>query len=217
MRDRSLILIALIPCLTGSLISCMREPSFDSVYTVITPNNLQPTASIPAPTDDPILTVTGSFNAQQAEKSLSETGVSQNNLNETTNNENASKRSQSISMDRALIEAVGTVEYTVEDPFEKEGTTFQGVLFRDLLTLWQVPETAQHLTITALNDYQVQVPISLFQDYPILLALKQNGQVMTRDYRGPAMLVTPIDQYPNVQELANREYWIWQVKTIHIE
>lgn len=187
-----MLLFSLLSC---SLTARQQSPTFDSVYTVVTSSQQIPNV-IPAPTNTPILTITGNFNATQ---------------------EGVNASIPSISMDRSLIEAVGTVEYTVKDPFEREDTTFQGVLFRDLLSLWQVPETAQQLTITALNDYQVQVPVALLKEYPVLLAFKQNGQVMTRDYRGPAMLVTPIDQYPNVPELTNREYWAWQISTIHIE
>ena len=120
-----------------------------------------------------------------------------------------------IAMDRANIEALGTIEYAVEDPFEKQENTFSGVLFRDLLDLWQVSENAQQLTITALNDYQVTIPITLLREYPVLMAMQQNGQTMTRDYRGPAMLVAPINAYPSVRALANREDWSWQIKTIH--
>ena len=206
MRYRLFIFVMLMASFTScNRLSAAKNPSFDIPYTVISPGSLQPTDAIPAPTDDILLTVTGDFSAVQAAETNAE------NLSEERSSE------RSIVMDRASIEAVGTVEYTVEDPFEKEESAFQGVLFRDLLSLWQVSQAAEHLTMTALNDYQVQVPISLLEDYPIMLALKQNGEVMTRDYRGPAMLVAPIDQYPAVQELAKREYWIWQIKTIHIE
>lgn len=196
MSYRSLIAVPLFIFVVG----CSSEPNFDAAYERITLGTLQAGSLIPEATGEPIITVTGNIGAVQDGEAPT-----------TSENDNR------IVMDQTRLNAVGMVEYAVEDPFERKHNTFRGVLFRDLLDLWQVPPEAERLVMTALNDYEVNVPISMLREYPVLLAQQQNGQVMTRDYRGPAMLVTPLTQYPSVKDLAYQDYWIWQIKTIHVE
>jgi hypothetical protein len=183
---------AIVGCMTG----CATQPKFDSVYKRVSPANIQAGQAIPTPKDKPLITITGEIKAQ---------------------NSSSASKTPTITMDRASLQAVGLVEYEVKDFFELKVNRFRGVLMRDLLALWQVPPEANQVTLTALNDYKVTIPIKLMQDYPILLALEQNGNMMQPDYRGPAMIVTPHQQYSSVKALDNQYYWIWQIATIHIE
>ncbi|MBX3015636.1 MAG: molybdopterin-dependent oxidoreductase [Caldilineaceae bacterium] len=151
---------------------------------------LQPGVAIPPPATAPILTITGTIG---------------------TFNDPAG-----IVMDRATLEESGVVEYTVLDPFEERKIQYRGVLMRDLLALWQVPDDAQTVHFVAINDYMIDVPITDFYQYPVLFALQADGEYMQPDYRGPAMLVYPVDNY-EFDLLAVRRKWIWQIKTIRIE
>ena len=177
------------PLLIVALVGCTSQPDFDSVYTRLNTAHLEAGKPIPKPQEDIILTVLGQIG--------------------TTNED------QIIAMDVPTIESVGLVEYTVEDPFEKEQRTFTGVLMKDLLGLWQVSPDATVLTVTALNDYQIDVPIDLLREYPVIFALKQDGEYMTPDYRGPAMLVFPYEHYQF--EIGTESYWAWQIKTITVK
>lgn len=178
---------------------CNAQPSFDAVYSRVSPATLQVGQPIPVPRGEPIVTVTGNINAHQSQIS-------------TKSGENAQ-----IVMDRTSLEVVGLVEYTVKDLFEPKVNRFRGVLMRDLLNQWQVPSSASNVTLTALNDYKITIPIQLLRQYPVLFAMDQDGVAMQPDYRGPAMIVMPYEQYPSVQELAEPNYWIWQITKIHIE
>ena len=170
---------------------CDPKPNFDSVYTRITESTfvLSTANDIPLPQNEVILTVTGKINTHN--------------------------KGNSLVMDLETIESVGLVEYTVEDPFEKEQRTFQGVLMRDLLDLWQVDSQATTLEVTALNDYKIDIPINIFREFPVIFALKQDGEYMTPDYRGPAMLVFPYNDY-EFEHLIVHAYWAWQIKAIFI-
>jgi len=170
--------------------SCTVKPSFTDAYTVVSAATLKPGAPIPLPAQETILTVTGKVKAM--------------------NSDNA------ILMDRATIEAAGVVEYTVTDPFEERPITYRGVLMRDLLSLWQVNEDAKQVHLIALNDYKIDIPIAEFSQYPILFALQADGVYMEPDYRGPAMLVYPVDQYEFDLIVVQRN-WIWQIKAIDIQ
>ncbi|MEM9163292.1 MAG: molybdopterin-dependent oxidoreductase [Cyanobacteria bacterium P01_F01_bin.4] len=172
-----------------ALVGCSAQPEFDSVYTQLDTPSLAAGSAIPDPQEDVILTVSGQVGA--------------------------ANEGQTIVMDIPTIESAGLVEYTVEDPFEKEERTFEGVLMKDLLALWQVSPEATVLSVTALNDFQVDVPIELVRDYPVIFALKQDGEYMTPDYRGPAMLVFPYDHY--TFDIGSDSYWVWQIKTIEVK
>ena len=172
------------------IMSCTAKTSFEEVYTVVSATTLKPGAPIPMPAQEAILTVTGKVKAM--------------------NSDNA------ILMDRATIEAVGVVEYTVTDHFEERPITYRGVLMRDLLTLWQVEEDASQVHLIAVNDYKIDIPLAEFNQYPILFALQADGVYMAPDYRGPAMLVYPVDQY-KFDVIDVQRKWIWQIKAIDIQ
>lgn len=162
-----------------------------AVYTTITQATLKKGDPIPAPVGDVILTVTGSTE---------------------TRNVDADK---SIQMDLVTLESVGLVDYTVNDPFDKKEITYRGVLMSTLLDVLQVPSTATTLHIVALNDYAVDVPIQDMRDYPVLLALKSDGEYMPISTRGPAMLVYPYDDF-TFDQAAYNDYWIWQIASMDV-
>ena len=161
-----------------------------TVYTEVTKAVLKAGDKIPPPTGDVILTVTGKIG--------------------TTNSD------QAIKMDLATIESVGLVDYKVKDPFEKTDTIFRGPLMSNLLDLWQISKNATKLHIVALNDYIVDVPIADLRQYPVIFALKQDGQYMPVSTRGPAMLVYPYNDFQFNQQVYN-DYWAWQIKSIDVQ
>lgn len=172
------------------LLSCKSEVAFEEAYSVVAEATLKPGAAIPTPKAELLLTVTGKIG----------------NVN----------RDNAILMDRTTIEAVGLVEYTVTDPFEQRPIRYRGVLMRDLLERWQVANDAITMQLTALNDYKIDIPLAEFHQYPILFALQADGLYMQTDYRGPAMLVYPVDQY-HFELLTVQRKWIWQIKAIDIQ
>lgn len=175
---------------TASLLSaCQTPPEFDSVYTRITEQTLTVGMPIPVPTDTPLLTISGAIGHTNA--------------------------GNTIIMDRATIEQVGLVEYQVTDPFEHRPITYRGVLMRDLLTLWQVDAHAKTMKLTAINDYQVEIPLEDFSMYPVLFAMQADGAYMEVSYRGPAMIVYPIETY-EFDTRTNQRKWIWQIKSIEL-
>lgn len=151
------------------LIACASASTLEQDYTIVTEATLQPGVAIPMPSQAPILTVTGKIGA--------------------TNDGNT------ILMDLTILEQAGLVEYTVIDPFEERPIRYRGVLMRNLLALWQVATDAERAHIIALDDYKIDIPLSDFRQYPVLLALQADGVYMQPDYRGPAILVYPVDQY----------------------
>jgi hypothetical protein len=182
-----------LPLLVGAaaLAACGGTVDPDSVYTRVTEGTLSAGDSIPAPAEAVILTVTGNI-------------------------ENPNSDDGSIQMDLPTLESVGLVDYTVTDPFEGDEVTFRGVLMSDLLALWGVPEDAETLQMTALNDYSVDLPFSELRQYPVMLALMEDGEYMPVSTRGPSMLVFPYAHY-DFDEAVYNNYWIWQLKQIDVQ
>jgi hypothetical protein len=169
---------------------CLERVVSDNIYEVVEPGTLAPGDPIPLPQADAFLTISGKIG--------------------TTN------QGDGIVMNRDILESVGVVEYDVHDPFEDRSIVFRGVLMSDLLGVWQVSDEAEVARFTALNDYRIDVPIDDFYQYPVLLALQADGAYMTPDYRGPAMLVYPLNDY-EFDLVGIKRKWIWQIKSIEFQ
>lgn len=159
------------------------------VYTRISDGTLKAGSDIPAPTQDVMVAITGKIGTSNVD--------------------------DSIEMDRATIESIGLVDYTVDDPFDKKTITYRGVLMSDLLDVWQVDKAATSLRIVALNDYSIDVPISDLRKYPVIFAIQADGEDMPIETRGPAMLVYPYNDFEFDTAIYN-DYWIWQIKSIEV-
>nr|WP_259677544.1 HPP family protein [Klebsiella pneumoniae] len=69
----------------------------------------------------------------------------------------------------------------------------------------------------ALNDYTTIIPIDDFYKFPVIMALKMNGQYMRIRDKGPLFIVYP---YDSSAELQNQIYYsrsAWQVSKMIIE
>src|SRR5699024_5861905 len=60
---------------------------------------------------------------------------------------------------------------------------FEGVLIRDLLEALDM--SPEHITATALNDYEIDIPSSDFESFDVLLAWIADGRRLERDDKGP--------------------------------
>ncbi|AFY37134.1 hypothetical protein Lepto7376_0736 [[Leptolyngbya] sp. PCC 7376] len=173
------------------LTSCTPEPQKQQpMVTIIRPADFVKQEAIPLPETEPILTVTGKIQATNQDEALY--------------------------LDRQTIEQLQIVEYKIFDLFENQQVTFEGVLFNDLMDLWQIQPDATLLEIKALNDYTISVPIQTTREIPILFALKQEGRYMERNYRGPAMLIVPpFENKPEI-EITRQAFWIRQIESISV-
>jgi hypothetical protein len=158
----------------------------EGVYTTVSEVSLAPGDAIPSPQGDVVLTVTGDIAGGSAQ------------------------------FDMAAIEALGLVEYTVEDPFIHEIVTYRGPLLSDLLAFLQADEGATNLHLVALNDYAVDMPIHMAYDYPIVFAIMADGEYMAIADRGPAMLVLPYGHFEFERPAADA-FWIWQIARIEVQ
>ena len=117
--------------------------------------------------------------------------------------------------DRELLESIGTSGIATSTDWTDGVTEFEGVLGRDLLEY--LGAEGETLSVIALNDYLVEIPVSDFEDYDVLLALTEDGVALTPRDRGPIWIVYPRDEHPELNTSEMNDRWIWQVKAIEIK
>jgi hypothetical protein len=117
--------------------------------------------------------------------------------------------------DRAMLEAVGVHRLATSTAWTEGRTEFEGVLARDLLDA--VGADGSSVLATALNDYAVTIPLDELRRYPVLLALKMDGQYLKIMDKGPVWIVYPRDQYAELQDSLTDKRWVWQLRELRVE
>jgi hypothetical protein len=157
-------------------------------YEVVTEPTLKPGMAIPEPTGPVILTVGGRI-----------------------------KSGKPVLFDRATLESLGLIRFSTLTNWTTKPAVFEGVLLSALLDVVGTDPAATSLNLTALNDFESPAPIADGRKWPVMLALKRDGEYMSRRDQGPIWIIYPQHVYP---ELGQREYfsrWVWQLKAITVE
>lgn len=117
--------------------------------------------------------------------------------------------------DRAMLEALPGRSAAVETPWLSGVTTYEGPFGAAVLAA--VGASGATLKVRALNDYVAEVPAEDFQRDGLILALRENGKVMSVRERGPVFIIYPFDLDPalNSEKYYNRS--VWQISTIEVE
>ena len=161
-----------------------------TVYDVVSPGTLQPGSPVPPPTEPVVLTVRGRLGLAHAE-----TGVT---------------------FDIPTLERLGLIRFTTPTAWTDSPVTFEGVLLSHLLEVLAVPGDVTELVMTALNDYQVTIPVTDVRTWPVIIALKRDGQYMSVRNKGPLWVVYPRHAFPELAQAKHNPKWIWQLKEIVI-
>ncbi len=159
-------------------------------YETVAPATITPGDAIPAPTGEVILTLSGDI------------GIT--NSGDT------------LELDMSTLEGFGLVKYTVNDPWLNATNTYTGVLISDLYKIIGSSSAATSLHFTALDDYEVEISLEDAAKWPILLATRNNGNYMDVENSGPTRVIFPYDTYSDIDKIAYKDFWIWNIKTVEI-
>ena len=116
---------------------------------------------------------------------------------------------------RSRLEALGMVRLKTSTPWSDGSVVFEGVLGRDLLAAVGARGTV--VRATALNDYTVEIPVSDFAGFRVILALKMNGRYLSRREKGPVWVIYPWDQNEALRNAATEAKMIWQLRRMNVE
>lgn len=122
---------------------------------------------------------------------------------------------EGAAFDREMLADVGQTELQTSTPWTDGVQTFEGVLARTLFE--RLEATGDTVVATALNDYKVEVPITDFLNYDVILATTMNGQQMQVSDKGPVWIVYPRDQVPELQNRKLHDRWVWQLKSLQVK
>jgi hypothetical protein len=153
-----------------------------------TPATLHPGDEIPAPTGRVVLVIRGG---------------------------SATNAAGELRLDRELLEAMGTVDLSVDDRFATgENATFRGPLLRTVLDVAGAGDATTLHTI-ALNDYIADLPVSDASNLPLIVATRMNGKPMSVANYGPTRFIYPTDAGLDAATYEPR--WVWQLATIELQ
>ena len=117
--------------------------------------------------------------------------------------------------DRAMLEALGTEKLRTSSPWTDGVVEFEGVPARAVMRA--VGAAGERVVASALNDYEIDIPLQDFEDYPVLFALKMNGQDLTVRDRGPIWIVYPRDDHAELRNERVNARWVWQLSGLTVE
>ena len=119
------------------------------------------------------------------------------------------------SFDRQELEALPQHQTRTSTAWTDGVSTFEGPLLCDVLK--SVGAEGTMLRAKAINDYAVDIPIEDCERYPVILALKRDGQALSRRDMGPIWIVYPRDDYPELQLETINARWVWQLIELEVK
>jgi len=111
--------------------------------------------------------------------------------------------------------ALPQVTIRTRTEFTDDVTEFVGPLARDAIASVGVG-TATKVHLVAANDYAIDIPLSDFTDYDVILALRTDGKRLTIRDKGPIWLMYPLDDHAELQDPMYNNRLIWQLTVIEL-
>ncbi len=117
--------------------------------------------------------------------------------------------------DIAMLEKMGMQSFSTATPWYDGKVTFEGVSMAKLMDYVGAKGTT--VQIKALNDYATDIPMEDFKKYPVILALKRDGNYMPVRDKGPLFIVYPYDSDPDLKHQRFYSRSAWQVAQIIVK
>ena len=115
------------------------------------------------------------------------------------------------------LDALEQTTYVTKNPFIDGTSEFSGPLARVVLADagQDMPKDAQ-LTVMAINDYKIDLPVSEILDFDVMLATRRDGETMSLREKGPIWIMYPISGNAELEDEAINSRLVWQLKSIQI-
>lgn len=123
---------------------------------------------------------------------------------------------RTVAVDDDMLQQIAAKEiYTKVVSLNSDVRSVRGVLARDLLK--HVGATGTMATISALDDYQIEIPLGDFTQYDVVIAVEIDGKRLTVRDKGPAWVIYPVSSHPELDHQVYESRSVWQIKTIEIK
>jgi hypothetical protein len=120
-----------------------------------------------------------------------------------------------VQLTEAMLAKMPQKSMTLTTPWYPTPQTFEGPLLRDVLKLANIK--SGNITLKALNDYAISIPVSDALQYDVIVARLLNGKPMSVREKGPLFIVYPFHEH---EELRKTDYYrrcSWQLRSITAE
>ncbi len=75
---------------------------------------------------------------------------------------------------------------------------------------------AGSIVVKAVNAYEAEIALAEAQKYPVILATRHNGALMSVRDKGPTWVVYPRADFPELDDESHNHKWVWQVVAIEL-
>lgn len=116
--------------------------------------------------------------------------------------------------DMAMLEELPNVDITTSTPWHDGVVTFSGVRLSELLNY--VGAEGEIITAIALNDYEVEIPVSDAFETNVVVAIEINGKKIEVRDKGPIFIAYPYDSSEALQTQTYYARSAWQVVELSI-
>jgi hypothetical protein len=117
--------------------------------------------------------------------------------------------------DLPMLESLGVTSFSTMTPWYNEKVIFEGVSMARLLEA--VGARGSAVSVSALNDYTTEIPISDFSTHQVILAIKRDGAYMPIKDKGPLFIVYNYDSDPQLKHQRFYSRSAWQVAKIFVK
>lgn len=122
---------------------------------------------------------------------------------------------ETTTLSRKELEAMPQVSIATETEFTDGIVTFRGPLAREVLDTVEVGSD-DIVRFTAANDYYVDIPVSDFEEYDVILAMSADGTELSLRDKGPLWLIYPFSDHRALADPIYIARLIWQVIAVEV-
>ncbi len=116
--------------------------------------------------------------------------------------------------DRPMLESLGLRTLRTSTTWTDGTVLFEGVLMRDVLRA--AGARGETVEAAAINDYRIRIPITDFETYDVLIALRMNGKDLSLRDKGPLWIVYPRDDHSELKNGRRDHRWVWQLNRLRV-
>lgn len=116
--------------------------------------------------------------------------------------------------DREMLQSLGKASFVTGSEVSETPQLFEGVPLRAVLD--RVGARGRSIRASALNDYEVSIPLEDLRFEPIL-AMSVDGRVLTMRDKGPLWIVYPRDAHEVLRDVRYYARSVWQLNRLHVE
>ena len=148
-----------------------------------------PALALDAPTERPILTVSGKIGVKNA--------------------------GDTARFDMKMIEALPQHSFTTRTPWYDKPVKFTGPLLSDVLAA--VKASGSTISAIAINDYKISIPVADTTQHKMIVARLLDDKPMPVREKGPLFVVYPFDSSAELRTSTYYERSIWQLKALDVQ